>query len=146
MLKGKNNEVVNRFVGIAFFYVLGHYGDCPGTGATSGTGNKQECIRLKEPFRGSYRVNYLVGILSGDFSAEFIYFAHAVATGLTAADEDSMLVVLSNACQPTKVSSISIDRITASNYLNATGTSRFLVHPGELIRNSTATLSETYNY
>ncbi len=127
MLKGKNNEVINRFVSIAFFYVLGHYRDGSGTGATGSAGSKQKGVRFKEPFRGSYRVNYLVTVFSGNFSTEFIYFAYTVATGLATTDEDSMLIILSDARQPTQVSRIRVYGIATGDYLNATRASCFLV-------------------
>jgi hypothetical protein len=69
-----------------------------------------------------------------------------VAACLATADENSVLVVLFDTGETTQVSSIGIDRIATGDYLNATLAFGFLVLTGELIRNSTTTLSETYYY
>ena len=93
MLKGKDNEIVYRFIDKPFLYLLGHYRYRAGACAAGGPGNEQESIGFRKMFGGSYRLDNLVGIVFGYFSSQLIYFTHAVTTGLSTANEDSMLVI-----------------------------------------------------
>jgi len=69
-----------------------------------------------------------------------------MTTCLATADEDSMLVILSDAGKAAQVSRIGIDCVATGDYLNAALAFGFLVQTGKFVSNSTTTLSETYDY
>jgi len=125
---------------------LCHYGYRAGAGAAGGTGDEQEGIRLKEPLGGSYRIDNLIGVFSGDFGAQLIYLAHSVAAGLAASDEDSVLIITFYTGQSAQVSRIRVHGVgTGDNINTALGVS-FFIQLGKLISNPAAALPETHDY
>ena len=68
-------------------------------------------------------INHLVGILSGDFSPEFIYFTNTMAASPSTSNKDAVLIISTYSVQPAQISGISVYGESAGNYLNATLTS-----------------------
>jgi len=69
-----------------------------------------------------------------------------VATSLSTADEDSVLVVRLYAFQPAQVSDIRVSREDTGNYFDATLAVCFSIQPGKLIGNPATTLPQTNNH
>jgi hypothetical protein len=96
MLEGKDNKVPYGFIDIAFFQVLGNYGNGARTGAASRTGDEQEGVRFKETLGGPDGIDNLIGVFLGYFGTEFVNFADAMAAGLATADENSVTMIIAD--------------------------------------------------
>jgi hypothetical protein len=109
VLEGEDDQVPYRFIDVAFFQVLRDDGDARSPSRRR-AGDEQEGVRLEEFLGGPDGVDDFIGVFLGDFGAQLVDLADAVAAGLAAADEDAVTMVVADAAQAAQVGGIRVDR------------------------------------
>jgi hypothetical protein len=120
-------------------------GERTGASTPGGTRNQQKGIGIHKALAGSYRFDYLIAVLFGNLSAQFVDFAHAMTARFPATNEDAVLVIWLDSGQATEVSNVSIDGEGIGDDVDAALNMCSAVQSGKFIGDSTATLPKT-NY